>query len=629
MRSWTWLIVLATSILLVGYSVHSFPTPMVSGNFIARHSWNNYGYRVDVYHQRDLVARAITSLNGSFVFPTLSRGVYDLFVFKDQYCLYQKQIDCRQAPVFVSRTILPEQVGWGEFFNFSLAILLIVVAWRFARISGRQWPIAFFAFGLAMLNGVEFCQSALAWSGHENSAALIFPLKHLGLIWTPIGFWWLTLSFSSRQKNPLYWIILGVWESIVMVSWMWIGNDVYYFSVWRFSYEQIRLVVIIQALGLFAAGLIGLYVAFREELDSLQRNRVAVLLWGMIGYIGILFFFVGVPVIFYHGREPLGISYNVIAAFSSMYLVWHIGYVLTAARLLQVRTIICGSILYGSLTFCLGAIYALGIALAGKFFSATTMIHTYVVGGLILAAFPLKDRMQRLLDHYFWGDPQKELEQAGRLASLGVVAAGLAHEIKNPLTVINNLLKLYPERNTNMNFQEQFLEMVPRQVERINGLVQELLSFSKPSSLAMEPVDLKDIIGRAAMLLRVPAKKAGVEIEIKDSNSWRLRADAKALEQVIINLGLNALDAMPAGGLLLITWDKQKRQILVSDTGDGMTKEIQEQIFDPFFTTKSNGTGLGLSIVRRIVTAHQAKIRVDSAPERGTTFVITFGRRIV
>jgi signal transduction histidine kinase len=227
---------------------------------------------------------------------------------------------------------------------------------------------------------------------------------------------------------------------------------------------------------------------------------------------------------------------------------------------------------------------------------------------------------------------QTRLLQAEKMASLGRLAAGVAHEINNPLGVIlgyAGILAKDPRIEASLRQDAAAIEEEARQAKRI---VDELLNFSRPAALSEESLDAAEALGAAAERARRSVGTGVVTVQCETEGApLRVRADADRLRQVLDNLTRNAIEAMPEGGFLRLRGrrgadalpDEAGRVILeVEDTGCGMTEEQRRRAFDPFYSTKAAGTGLGLSIAYSIVQAHRGQITVRSAPGRGAVFTI-------
>jgi nitrogen-specific signal transduction histidine kinase len=234
-----------------------------------------------------------------------------------------------------------------------------------------------------------------------------------------------------------------------------------------------------------------------------------------------------------------------------------------------------------------------------------------------------------------------QIRRSDRLASLGTLSAGMAHEIKNPLVSIKTFAQLLPERYQDSDFRETFSNLIGHEIDRIDSLVNQLLRFARPAKPVLKPMHVHDVLEKSLQLVghRLYQK------EIKLTRSWEadvdtIRADADQLEQVFLNFFLNAMDAMNKGGELSVgteirpadEWvsaisgtngdSHEVLRVTIRDDGEGIRSEDIPHVFDPFFTTKDYGTGLGLSVVHGIIQEHGGQIEVESELSRGTAFHI-------
>jgi signal transduction histidine kinase len=234
-------------------------------------------------------------------------------------------------------------------------------------------------------------------------------------------------------------------------------------------------------------------------------------------------------------------------------------------------------------------------------------------------------------------DFEVKTERIQRLASLGVLAAGVAHEIKNALVAIKTFAELLLEQGKQDN---EMVTLVVEEVNRINSLVVQLLKLAGPAKPVFTEVPAHESIENALRLVRHQLKNRSIELVVSlDAGSDAVRGDAKQLEQAFINLLLNAIEALGDSGRLTIGTEvvfatellskfeprtrKQQLQITIRDTGAGIPPQILDNLYAPFRTTKPGGTGLGLAITRRIVMAHGGRIAVESQAGLGTAFKIT------
>jgi signal transduction histidine kinase len=216
---------------------------------------------------------------------------------------------------------------------------------------------------------------------------------------------------------------------------------------------------------------------------------------------------------------------------------------------------------------------------------------------------------------------EEQLRRADRLAVLGTMAAGLAHEIRNPLAPIKTFVELIPERAADIGFLTRFTEIVGAQVARIDRLVSQLLSFSRVGLPHRGEVACHEVLHDIMALLAHDFNKRGVEsVTSFNALSDRVFADRQQLEQVILNTLMNAAEAMPDGGQIVLTTGNRNNffELDIQDSGPGVPVEVLSRIFDPFVTTKEGGTGLGLSIAYGIVADHGGTIDVVNGA-RGAT----------
>ncbi|HEY8370505.1 MAG TPA: ATP-binding protein, partial [Thermodesulfobacteriota bacterium] len=231
----------------------------------------------------------------------------------------------------------------------------------------------------------------------------------------------------------------------------------------------------------------------------------------------------------------------------------------------------------------------------------------------------------------------KELEarmrRADRLAALGTMSAGLAHEIKNPLAAIKTFVQLIPRKFDNVAFRDKFNVTVPRELDRVNGIVENLLELARAPRMTFADTDVNGLIRRVLDLYSRQMEERGIEWEARlDPSLPAARADAEHLIRAFSNLVVNAIEAMPSGGRVVITTGPAATrlpsgaraiEVRVADTGAGMDAQTVSQLFNPFFTTKAKGTGLGLALTHKIVEEHGGLITVQSAVGAGTLFVVT------
>ena len=223
-------------------------------------------------------------------------------------------------------------------------------------------------------------------------------------------------------------------------------------------------------------------------------------------------------------------------------------------------------------------------------------------------------------------DMEARMRQADRLASLGTMAANIAHEIRNPLASVTGAVEALGGQGVLTPDQREILtSVVLRESSRLNRIVEDFLDYARPTPLARQRVDIALLIDEVLMLLEHRPLPPSVKLLREYEGPLWGHADPNALRQVLWNLALNAVEAMPAGGEVAVSATRNSGtvRLTVSDTGDGIASDQLHHIFEPFFSTKAEGTGLGLALVHRVVHDHGGELDVHSTPGVGTTFTLT------
>jgi len=220
------------------------------------------------------------------------------------------------------------------------------------------------------------------------------------------------------------------------------------------------------------------------------------------------------------------------------------------------------------------------------------------------------------------------LARTDRLAVLGTLAAGIAHEVRNPLVSVRTFIELLPERLHDEEFRTEFRQLTLTEIERICALLNDLLAFSRPSPAALEPSDVNALAQQTVRLLEPEARKRAVSLGVTCTPGVpTVPIDAARLKQVLLNLVLNGIEACPDGGRVQVvtmqggggSWTV----VEVADTGSGIPPEVASRVFEPFVTTKDAGSGLGLYLAQGIVAEYGGALHTRPRPGGGTVFSLT------
>jgi signal transduction histidine kinase len=219
---------------------------------------------------------------------------------------------------------------------------------------------------------------------------------------------------------------------------------------------------------------------------------------------------------------------------------------------------------------------------------------------------------------------EEQLRRADRLSALGELSAGMAHEIRNPLGSIKGTAEILRDGVAADDPKLEFAEILIREVDRLNRVLEDFLRFARPAPVEHGRFSLAKVVSDVLDLTRQQALRNRVEIRVELDDEIEIPGQSEQIKQVFLNLVLNALQAMPEGGALVISSKNllQEVHVKVCDNGPGIALENKERIFNPFVTTRDSGTGLGLAITQRIIQGHDGRIVLDSSPGEGACFTV-------
>jgi len=520
----------------------------------------------------------------------------------------------------------------------------------------KIWAIFNFTVGLWGLGVI------LIGTGLTAKDALVgWYIGFSGGFFIPVVFYHTVTIFVKKKKDQL--IPLGYLFAILstLLNYIFLGNPQFATLKWCFNslyYVKSTSVsfnlLFILWVGYIILGHLELFKYYNLIKDKVEKNKTLYFSLSMfIGFLGgsmsILPYF-GVD-IYPYGNFTIPV-YCTIAT-----------YAIFKHQLVDINIIIRKSLAYSILIAVLTITYFLMILLFEKTLQGLVGYKSFVISiimSVLIAIFfiPIKNKIQYFIDKYFFQKSPieivqenelllQEVAQTEKLRVISTLASGMAHEIKNPLTAIKTFSEHLQSKKDDPEFLNKFSKIVNHEVGRINDLVCQLLEFAKPAAPTLKETNIHRLINSTLEFLnsRFLQNKIKV-IKIFSASSRRtLHIDQNQFRQALLNIFLNAIEAMDKGGTLRVETKikgvKDQRiqdsdlsnplflqssnpvfEIIISDTGYGIAPNDLPHIFDPFFTKKNGGTGLGLSITNGIIEEHKGIIRVESQLKKGTTFVI-------
>ena len=238
-----------------------------------------------------------------------------------------------------------------------------------------------------------------------------------------------------------------------------------------------------------------------------------------------------------------------------------------------------------------------------------------LVGGLVEREYKARQKQQ---------EAELQVERSQKLSLVGQIAAGVAHEIKNPLASIKGAADILTDEHTSAEDMREFRDILDSEVRRIDATVSEFLAFARPKKTKREPVNFSEIVQASVKQLSTQAKQQQLTIQNNIMSDIIVNGDTGKLRQMVLNLLINAMQASQPDEVVTITLsiEKKSAKLQIIDTGTGIKEEDLKHAFEPFFTTKASGTGLGLAIVKSIVDSHAGTITIESKEHKGTTVTV-------
>jgi len=481
--------------------------------------------------------------------------------------------------------------GWG-FGAFKIGTVhdpqTALWYWKLTHISIVLIPIVFFHF---LCRFLDIKNKTLILFSYIIFALLLISIFTNHLI-NHVTFVFNSFYFHSRPPTFLYKIMLTLWFTLIIYSNFLLYNGMQ--SASDTKRNQIKYFFLATILG-SSGGLTNFFPALGIDIYPWGNFSVAI--------------------------YPIIMTYAIFKY-----------------NLMDVNIVIRRSLIYSLLVTAITLIFLITVLISENLFHH--MVHyqnlttSILIASLIALVFtPLKNRIQNLVDRaFFKATPMEIANQNEKLKAVATLASGLAHEIKNPLTTLKTFSEFVPQKKNDPEFMAQYQKIIPQEIDRIDNLVHELLLFAKPSPPQMQSVNPNEIINNIALMLKQKFDSAKIDIQMRLNANTPIQADPNQLKQALLNLILNALEAMPNGGTLTIitslsfpnasVGNPEHFIIEISDTGCGIAPKDLPHIFEPFFTKKEKGTGLGLAITQGIIEKHSGKLSVKSQIDQGTTFNI-------
>ncbi len=515
--------------------------------------------------------------------------------------------------------------------NLSLGIFVLIKAPKV--FANRLWIYFLIAISLWGLGAYK------TGSAHDPQSALLwFKIGHIGVTCIPI-FLLHFCQYFLENKNKRFIVniyLIGFLFLLALFTNHMISHVKFMFN--SFYYLTNPSIIYIIFIFLWVASIIYNYQLAYKKIQTCsgeEKNKIKYFFISSgIGYAGGLTNFLP---IFGINIYPYG---NFLVAVFPIVMT----FVILKYNLMDINIIIRRSLIYSLLVAIITIIFLICVLISEHIFSQAihgqNVTASIITASLIAIIFiPLKNKIQDFIDRaFFKATPlemaqeneqlRKEVAQSERMKSIAILASGMAHEIKNPLTPIKTFSEQLPFKLDDKEFLLKFSKIINKEVDRIDGLVQELLSYARPSIPHLEPTNIGQLIEQTLEFLNndIIGHKITLNTSFNNKNTL-INIDFNQIRQAFLNIFLNAIDAMPHGGTLTVTThitgiSPSKIIIEITDTGCGIDPKDLSHIFDPFFTKKDHGTGLGLSITHEIIKNHNGRILVESELGKGSDFRI-------
>jgi len=528
----------------------------------------------------------------------------------------------------------------GIICNLGLTVFLI--AFRGKKKGLSTLLFAGFTFSAGMWHLGAFMFAGLSQVSYDAAFFWMQIAQTGAILAVAVFFHFVVRYLDLNRKRLMVFVYIAV---LIFVSFNWYNKSHYFLGALRFvpefqcywldalKYKNPLYLV-------FYVGFFWILLGYGFVLLTQAVRRATGQTWNRLKYLTIA---VGVGWI---GTHPLFLQafhvdvYPYTNFFVALYPLL-VAYAIMRHQVMDINVVIKRTLVYSIVVSVVTVLYFILFYFIERIFSHTVGYRSVPLTIGIIAFFsmifiPLKNYIQRIIDKYFFHGSideinaeniklRGEIQKTEKLKAVATLAAGMVHEIKNPLTGIKTFAEYLPQKHNDPVFMQKFQKIVGMEIDKINNIVKQLLEFATPSELNIKGTDISNLLNETCDLLNSDFLKSNITLTKKYMPLPKIQIDLVQMKQVFLNLLLNAKDSMPDGGTIEIKTQKNQSgqiSIKISDTGEGIDKEDLKHIFDPFFTKKTVGTGLGLNVVHGIVTKHNGSINVESATNKGTTVEI-------
>ncbi len=483
------------------------------------------------------------------------------------------------------------------------------------------WP-----FAVSVMLNLSDPHQVVWWTKAGHLTCTIAPALFLDFV--------VTLTHAKRWRKLVRW---GYTYAAVMITGM-LSTDLYFppgdiYRYWWGPYAKGGILAGLDALfGCFAV-----FVAFSLLFGKLRetRNCGQRAEYNRLRYIGLSFGIFSFALLDY--LPKYGIPMPPIGSFFLLGFAGLATYAIIKHQILDFTLAIRRTAIYSILAALITASYLVMVLVMERLFQGfmgyRSIVGNVIAGFVIALGFsPVRNAVQAFVDRCFFRGSQEELaeqneqlrrevQRTERLKAVSTLAAGMAHEIKNPLSSIKTFAQYLPEKYDDPAFREKFAKILGQEVDRMNHLVQRLLDFARPTPPELQQVRLSQLVNETLEFLHGTFLNKQIRIETSFDPMDEVGADPGQLKQALLNVLLNSVEAMPGPGRIAVSTVRENGSlaIVVADTGPGIPRRELQHVFDPFYTTKPHGTGLGLSVVHTILREHGGRVTVESEIGKGTT----------